>query len=151
MPMSEVTVAVSAARDVVPPLPLTRIERAVRRVLAAEAVGAAELSIALVGDAEIAQLNAQYLGHEGPTDVISFALHEPGEPPLGDIYIGSEQARRQAPSFGATEAEEILRLAVHGTLHALGYDHPTGEDRAECEMFRRQEILLHDLLRENAE
>lgn len=137
-----VEVSVGVAGDVRPPAEPARIERAVRHVLRAEGVERAELSVALVGDAEIAALNLAHLGHEGPTDVISFALHDEGEPPLGDVYVGVEQAARQAPGFGAEPGEEVLRLAVHGTLHVLGWDHPEGEGRTESEMFRRQEALL---------
>jgi probable rRNA maturation factor len=57
-----------------------------------------------------------------------------------------EQALRQAAEYGATPAEEVLRLAVHGTLHVLGYDHPEGADRASSEMFARQEALLRGFL-----
>jgi probable rRNA maturation factor len=62
------------------------------------------------------------------------------------VYVGIEQAVRQAAEFGATPAEEVLRLAVHGTLHVLGYDHPKEAGRAESEMFARQEALLKSFL-----
>ena len=140
--MDEVEVMVSVGEGVAPPVEPERVEAAVRHVLRAEGVAAAEVSVALVGDGEIAALNQEYLHHDGPTDVISFHLHDRGEPPLGDVYVGVEQAARQAAGFGATAAEEVLRLAVHGTLHVLGYDHPAGEDRAGSEMFLRQEALL---------
>ncbi len=129
-----------------PPVPPERIEAVVRWVLREEAVKTAELSVALLDDAEIARMNQEYLEHEGPTDVISFALHHPGDPPLGDVYVGVEQAVRQAAEFGASPAEEVLRLAVHGTLHVLGYDHPKEAGRAESEMFARQEELLKSFL-----
>ena len=144
--MDEIDVAVSVGEGVDATVPLERVEAAVRHVLAAEGVGEAELSVALVGDAEIAALNEEYLDHEGPTDVISFALHEAGESPLGDVYVCVDQAARQAGDFGATVPEEVLRLAVHGTLHVLGYDHPEGAERTGSEMFARQEALLRSFL-----
>jgi probable rRNA maturation factor len=144
--MDEVDVMVSVGEGVVPPVDAERVEAAVRHVLRAEGVDAAEISVALVGDAEIAALNEQYLDHEGPTDVISFHLHDRGEPPLGDVYVGVEQAARQAAGFGASADEEVLRLAVHGTLHVLGYEHPEGEGRTGSPMFVRQEALLRELL-----
>jgi probable rRNA maturation factor len=144
--MDEVEVMVSVGEGVVPPVGAERVEAAVRHVLRAEGVDAAEISVALVGDAEIAALNEQYLDHQGPTDVISFHLHDQGEPPLGDVYVGVEQAARQAAGFGASADEEVLRLAVHGTLHVLGYEHPEGEGRTESSMFARQEALLRELL-----
>jgi probable rRNA maturation factor len=142
--MEGIEVDVSVGEGVSSPVDAARVEAAVRHVLAAEGVAAAEISVALVSDAEIASLNEDYLQHEGPTDVISFALHEPGEPPLGDVYVGVEQAVRQAAEFGATPAEEILRLAIHGTLHVLGWEHPEGAGRTESEMFARQEELLKE-------
>ena len=144
--MDELEVEVSVGEGVRPPVQPERIEAAVRHVLRAEGVDAAEISVALVGDEEIAALNQQYLSHAGPTDVISFHLHERGEPPLGDVYVGVDQAARQAAGFGASVAEEVLRLAVHGTLHVLGYEHPEGEDRAGSPMFLRQEALLKEIL-----
>jgi len=142
----EIDVEVSVGEGVTSPVAPARVEAAVRHVLRAEGVRAAEVSVALVGDGEITGLNADYLSHEGPTDVIAFALHEEGDPPLGDVYVGVEQALRQAAEYGATPAEEVLRLAVHGTLHVLGYDHPEGADRAGSEMFVRQEELLKSFL-----
>lgn len=142
----EIDVEVSVGEGVTSPVAPARVEAAVRHVLRAEGVRAAEVSVALVGDGEITGLNADYLSHEGPTDVIAFALHEEGDPPLGDVYVGVEQALRQAAEYGATPAEEVLRLAVHGTLHVLGYDHPEGADRTGSEMFVRQEELLKSFL-----
>ena len=144
--MDELEVEVSLGEGVASPVDEARIADAVRHVLRARGVEAAEVSVALLGDAEMAALNEEYLGHQGTTDAITFALHEPGDPPLGDIYIGVQQAARQAPEFGATPAQEVLRLAVHGTLHVLGYTHPEGEERTDCEMFRLQEGLLRDFL-----
>ena len=144
--MDELEVEVSLGDGVAPPVAPGRVEAAVRHVLRAEGIGRAELSVALVGDAQIAALNRQYLEHDRPTDVISFHLHEPGEPPLGDVYLGVDQALRQAEGYGASPEEELLRLAVHGTLHVLGWDHPEGEERAESAMFERQEALLREFL-----
>ena len=144
--MDEVDVMVSVGEGVTPAASAERVEAAVRHVLRAEGVQAAEISVALVGDGEITALNEQYLAHEGPTDVISFHLHDPGEPPLGDVYVGVEQAARQAAGFGAEADEEVLRLAVHGTLHVLGWEHPEGDDRAASPMFARQESLLRSFL-----
>lgn len=123
------------------PLPERAVRDAVLHVLRAEAVERAEISVALVADGEIAALNERFLGHAGPTDVLSFHLHPPGEPPVGDVYVGAEQAARQAAELGVPLEQEIVRLAVHGTLHVLGYDHPE-EGREGSPMFRRQEELL---------
>ena len=120
----------------------TEVERALRALLNAEGVDEATLSVAYVSDTDIAALNEQFLQHAGPTDVLSFALHGPGEPPHGDIYIGADQALRQAAELGVPPHEEWVRLALHGALHVLGYDHPEGEDRGGSSMYLRQEELL---------
>lgn len=132
------------------PLAPAALEALARAVLRAERVDEAELSFALVGDAEIERLNREFLGHDGPTDILSFPLQLPGQPPLGDVYIGVEQARRQAEALGVGWAEELQRLVVHGTLHVLGYTHPEGEGREASEMYRRQEQLLAEWLRRGA-
>jgi len=143
--MEGIDVEVSVGEGVQSPVDPARVEAAVRHVLREEGIAEAEISVALVSDAEITALNEDYLDHQGPTDVISFALHEEGEAPLGDVYVCVDQATRQAPEYGATPADEVVRLAVHGTLHVLGYDHPEGEGRTESEMFARQEELLRGL------
>ncbi|HEX8358495.1 MAG TPA: rRNA maturation RNase YbeY [Longimicrobium sp.] len=144
--MDDLIVEVSVAPGVSAPVQAERLEAAVRHVLGAEGIEEAEISVALLDDAAIAAMNEEYLEHEGPTDVITFAMHEGDEPPLGDIYVGVEQAARQAAEWSATPAEEVLRLAVHGTLHVLGYEHPEGAERVESEMFIRQEELLRSFL-----
>lgn len=104
----------------------------------------AELSITFLADDDIARLNAEWLEREGPTDVISFGLGE--RPLVADIYVSVETARRHAAEYGIEPREELLRLVVHGVLHAAGYDHPDDESRVESEMFDLQERLLERLL-----
>jgi probable rRNA maturation factor len=98
-------------------------------------------------DQAIQAMNAEYFRKDRPTDVIAFALHGPGEPVLGDVYLGYEQAARQAEELDVPLPEELMRLVIHGTLHVVGYRHPEGEDRFEAEMYQKQEALLGDLLR----
>ncbi|HLU24850.1 MAG TPA: rRNA maturation RNase YbeY [Longimicrobiales bacterium] len=121
------------------------LARAVRATVAAEGHTDAEISVSLLADPDIAEMNLRYLGHSGPTDVISFALYEPGERPVGDVYVGAEQAVRQAREFGVSPVEELVRLVVHGTLHVLGHDHPEGPERARSEMWDLQERLVREV------
>lgn len=118
------------------------LEAAVLSVLGAEGVEAGEVSVTLLDDASIQEMNRDYLGHDRPTDVISFTLHGADEPPLGDVYIGFDQAVRQAVREEVAVREELARLAIHGTLHVLGYDHSEDETRMASAMFRRQEELV---------
>ena len=127
-------------------LPRALMRAGVRAALREAGARAAEISITLLGDDEIAELNREYLSHQGPTDVISFALFEPPEPPLGDIYIGTGRALHQARSRRIEPGHELTRLAVHGALHVLGHDHPDGDARTACEMWRLQERIVRAVL-----
>ena len=113
-----------------------------RRVLRAEGVRGAALSVAFVGRRRIRSLGRRYLGRDRDTDVIAFAL--PGAPGIvvGDVYVSPEAAARAARRFGVGTREELRRLVVHGILHVLGYDHPEGEERTSSAMWSRQERLL---------
>lgn len=123
------------------------VRRAVAHTLAAEGVTRGEVSVALLDDDAIRRLNREHLHHDRPTDVISFALWEEGEPVVGDIYLGVEQAARQAGELGVEVEEELVRLAVHGTLHVLGWDHPEEADARDASpMYRRQEALVRELI-----
>lgn len=124
----------------------TLLEAAVRHTWRAEGRGSGEVSVTLLDDDAIAELNRTYLGRDGPTDVIAFTLSE-GALPMGDVYLGARQAARQAEEYGVSLAEELVRLAVHGTLHVLGYDHPEGAERLESDMFVRQEALVGAVLK----
>ncbi len=116
---------------------------AVEATLADRDVEVAEISLALLDDAAIRALNLEHLGHDRATDVISFALYGEDEPVLGDVYVGWEQAVRQAAEVGVPLLEELTRLAVHGTLHVLGWDHPDpAAARSDSEMYRLQEAIV---------
>lgn len=125
-----------------------RVEVALQSLLRREGVVDAELSVAFIDDDRIAALNRDYLEHEGPTDVIAFPLHRPGGRIVGDVYVGAQQAERQAAELGVPLTVELLRLAVHGTLHVLGYEHPDGEEREQSPMYARQEEILAAILAE---
>lgn len=130
------------------PLELGAFERLAAFVLEREdAPEAVELSIALVDDEEMAELNGRYRDKEGPTDVLSFpcddpcAVVAPGEPvALGDVVIAPDVAVRQASELGHTVEEELNTLLVHGVLHLLGYDH-VADDDAEAMQARQQALL----------
>lgn len=88
------------------------------------------LSVALVGDERMADLNRRYRGREGATDVLAFPLGEGGDPgPWGEVVVSVETARRQAREWGGDERDEIALLAVHGTLHLLGWDDDGVQER----------------------
>lgn len=128
-----------------------RLAGAARAVLRAERVRRALVSITLVTSPRIAALNARHLRHRGATDVISFGFaRQRGGPVVADIYIAPAVARANARRNGVTVTEELVRLVVHGVLHALGHDHPDGAGRAASPMWRRQEALVGRVMRGTA-
>lgn len=122
------------------------IEEAVRRTLRGEGTDeAAEISVTLLDDDDIRALNRSYLDRDRATDVLAFALG--ASPLLGDVYVGLDRAREQAAENGIPLEEELVRLAIHGTLHVLGHDHPRGPERVDSPMFELQERLVREVLR----
>ena len=144
------TLAVDVASDRVrAPLGRGRVVGIVRTVLQAEGVEDALISVAFLSRRAMAALNRKHLGRAGATDVIAFGLARTDRriPVIGDIYISPDVARKHAREHGVGVREEIARLAVHGTLHVLGHEHPEGTERTESSMWRRQEVLLVKALR----
>jgi probable rRNA maturation factor len=93
----------------------------------------AELSIALVDDAEIAELNARYRGVEGATDVLSFSLLDGAHAEhrgalLGDVVVSLDTAAVQARRARRSLDDEVLRLVIHGALHLVGHDHERADE-----------------------
>ncbi len=125
-----------------------RLARAARRVLAWEGARWARVDLTLVGAAAMRRLNRRATGRRRLTDVIAFALPQPDGTLVGDIYLCPAAAERwvEGKREGGRVEEELLRLAVHGTLHVLGYDHPEGGGRTRSSMWRRQEAYMRRLL-----
>ena len=110
-----------------------------------------EVSVTFVDNEEMARLNSEYRGLEGPTDVLSFecdnvddeltAVRSQDEPyELGDIVIAPDVAAAQADDYGTSLVEEFELLLVHGILHLCGWDH-IKDAEAEAMEAREQEIL----------
>jgi probable rRNA maturation factor len=114
----------------------------VNAVLDGERAGDAAVSVTFVSAARMRALNRRTFGRDALTDVIAFGLPHAGHVG-GDVYVcPAAAARAPAP---APLAQELVRLVVHGTLHVLGYDHPTGRGRTRSAMWRRQERYVHRL------
>ena len=120
------------------PLPVPLVRRVVEAVLRGERRRAL-ISITFLGRDAMRRLNAEHTGRDWPTDVLSFALADPAGRTVGDVYLCPWVARREARARGIPLREELIRLVVHGTLHALGFDHPEDEGRTSSRMWRRQE------------
>ena len=105
-----------------------------------------EVSVTLVDNLRIHELNLEHRGIDRPTDVLSFPMFDEdfddGELCiLGDIVISLEQAKKQAEEYGHSFERETAFLTVHSMLHLLGYDHEEGKAE-ESEMFEKQEEIL---------
>ena len=118
---------------------VARWQEVAEGTLAEEGVTSGRLDLIFVEPDEIAALNAEHLGHTGPTDVLAFPLDGPGTDPievvddglprhLGDVVICPAVAERQAAAYGGTVDAELTLLVVHGVLHVLGHDHVEPEE-----------------------
>lgn len=110
------------------------------------------LTLSVTGSETVQQLNAEYLGINAPTDVLSFEnVPDPDFPEvdpeeanyLGDVVIAYPVARSQAEARGHSLMDEVILLAVHGTLHLLSFDHDTTEHKAE--MWAAQAQVMAEL------
>jgi rRNA maturation RNase YbeY len=97
------------------------------------------VTVLFVGDRAMKDLNRRHLRHDWTTDVLSFSYGE-GRTLEGEIVVNLDQARRQAPMFGATYRQEVSRLIVHGLLHLAGHDDRTIAQRNA--MHRREDRYL---------
>jgi probable rRNA maturation factor len=129
------------------------------RLLAAVDVPEATVSLSLVRDPEMRELNREHRQKDKPTDVLSFPLYEPdaferngrtrpreavaGERMLGDIVISVDTAQTQAVEYDATLAREVERLLIHGVLHLCGHDH---EEAGERRLMEREERRLAEAI-----
>jgi len=102
------------------------IVASIEKTLKREKVKTARVDVVLVDDKEMKKLNRRFLNHNTTTDVITFPLEK--DPLYGEIYISLDTARRQAVEYGVGVINELSRLAVHGTLHLVGYDDSTEEE-----------------------
>lgn len=131
-----------------PPVDPDLLERAARATL--EHLNSAvdgDLTLVVTGDEQLRELNAQFLGIDAPTDVLSFPADEvdpdSAAPYLGDIVISYPRALAQAAQAGHSTDAELQLLVVHGVLHLLGYDHAEDEDKAA--MWAEQSAVLEKL------
>jgi probable rRNA maturation factor len=145
------------------------LARVAARVLRWERARRARVELALLEPAAMRRLNRRATGRRGLTDVIAYTLPQPDGTILGDVCICPAAARAFVADGGRADRrtggrssdrptgrpadrlnEELVRLAVHGTLHVLGYDHPDGPGRTRSAMWRRQERYVRRLMGRSA-
>lgn len=138
------------------PLDADYLTEVVRKTLEAEQVAAASLSIAIVDNPTIHELNRQYLQHDYETDVLSFLLeetdnsqHTPEQPRGtgkqidGEVIVSAEYAQSLAADYDWAPLHELVLYIVHGVLHLCGYDDLTAE---ELPLMREREQAVFALL-----
>lgn len=116
------------------PIPRAKMQHVIERVLRGEKwhkkpIESASVNVILVDDVRIHAMNKEFLQHDYPTDIITFPLEE--NEIDGELYISLDTAARQADEYGVSLTNELMRLAAHGTLHLIGYDDATDEERKE--------------------
>src|SRR6266446_4041947 len=113
-------IAIATPQDTVP-IDRKRMREVARAVLDGEGKADAEISLAFVDNPTIHRLNARYLKHDEPTDVLSFPLSEPNAKRLaGELVIGAEVAKAQAEGRGHDVQAELALYVIHGLLHLCG-------------------------------
>ena len=144
-----------------------RWQRLAGAVLTAEGVrGHAELSILFIGRDDMTELNTQFMGVDGPTDVLAFPIDaaevevaslptrsvapdrapaDPGDLPLllGDVVVCPEVAAAQCAEHAGTLDDELALLVVHGVLHVLGHDHAEADERERMRARERELLEAH--------
>jgi probable rRNA maturation factor len=132
---------------------LIEIKRKAQKILEILGLTEKELSILLVDDPFIAELNTTYLQKARPTNVIAFPMQEGAYAEinphlLGDVVISVETASRHAREADLPINRVLQRLLVHGVLHLIGYDHESTTREAR-RMDEREEEILHALVAES--
>ena len=123
------------------PVETETLERAIQLVLEHSEFTDASISLAIVDDETIHDLNRQYLEHDYPTDVLSFPLERDFSSGQlnGEIIVSADTAFVNAEEYQWPYEHELLLYVVHGALHLVGYDDKTHED---CEKMREAETSI---------
>ena len=138
-------ISIASPQELVP-IDRGRMREIVRAVLREEGVSEAEISLAFVDNPAIHQLNKRYLGHDEPTDVLSFPMSDPGSKRLtGELVIGAELAQIEAESRGHDVQAELALYVIHGLLHLCGYDDKLPSDAQKMRERERHYLRLFDL------
>jgi probable rRNA maturation factor len=119
-----------------------RLARLLRKAHSLLKTRVQELSVAIVGDKQMADLHESFMGIRGPTDVLTFELdHDPkGHVTAGEVVVNLHEAARAARDHRVPVADELLLYALHGLLHLSGYDDTT--KNAYTKMHRKEDEIL---------
>ncbi|MEM6655465.1 MAG: rRNA maturation RNase YbeY [Planctomycetota bacterium] len=104
-----------------------------------------QLSIAVVDDRTIHELNRRHLDHDYPTDVLSFLLEDDGDRLEGEVIVSADTAITNAADAGWPAGNELLLYVVHGTLHLVGFRDKTDDERHEMREAEARRLAAHGL------
>jgi len=120
------------------------MRRVSHKVLEGEAwEGEGILSVILVDNPRMQQLNRRFLRKNKPTDVLAFPLDDGVGDEWGEVYISEDQARLQAQMYGVSFREEVARLIIHGILHLMGYQ--DNDDPSRRRMMEKENTYLEQI------
>jgi probable rRNA maturation factor len=134
-------ISIASPQEIVP-IDRGRMREVARAVLEGENVARPEISLAFVDNPTIHALNKRYLGHDEPTDVLSFPLGEGGGRLAGELVIGVEVAKEQAALRGHDMQAELALYVIHGLLHLCGHDDHEPADAAAMRAKERHYLRL---------
>ncbi len=123
-----------------------RLRHAVKAILTDAGITSGEVSIAVVDDARMHELNRRYLNHDYPTDVLSFVLAREGDSLEGQIIVSGDYAAREAVRYGWNADDELLLYTIHGTLHLAGYDDLNADAKREMREAERKYLTQFGLV-----
>ena len=112
-----------------------RLPEAARLIMADFEIRAGSVSLAIVDDTTIHELNRRYLGHDYPTDVLSFVYQQQSNQFDGEVIASAETAARIAAQNGGSRCDELLLYIIHGILHLVGLDDQNEEDRTTMRQY----------------
>lgn len=121
-------------------IPRKKIILSLEKLFSMEGYDTATINIIFLDDVAIKELNKQYLKHNYTTDVISFCLEK--EPLEGEVYISAETAEVNAKEYKTSWTAEIIRYAIHGVLHIIGYDDYSLEEREKMRKLEDKYITI---------
>jgi probable rRNA maturation factor len=113
------------------PVDVPLLSEVLQQMAADAGVEEGRMSVAILSDPEIREVNRSYLQHDYETDVISFDLSDDDVFLDGELVLSADTARRMANDVGWAPQAELLLYAIHGMLHVLGYEDDTDENRDE--------------------
>ncbi|MCE9607157.1 MAG: rRNA maturation RNase YbeY [Planctomycetia bacterium] len=127
------------------PVDAERLRRAARMIAGDHGIERGTISIAIVDDPSIHDINRKFLDHDEPTDVVSFALEEEPGYLEGEIVASADTAARTAAELKVAPADELLLYVIHGSLHLVGHDDLTPEPRVLMRAEERKYLAKFDV------